>query len=350
VLLGEAAAKSIHDWASPSKAVKRAKLQPKANDISSDTGAADAFAAKFEDDLIYCDNKGWFLRKNQIFEPVSPAIVQGLAKSFLQEEVGKVAAGPLAYSPLKNCLTRGRINAVIELSRSKLHVQSETLDDNRDLAGCSDGSVLDLNTGRMIGDDLNSIVTKKLGTSLTKRATCPEWTKFLRQVFGDDAELIAFIQRAVGYCLTGSIEEQCLFILIGSGANGKSTFLRALQHLLGDYAGTIPMQGLMEQRYGSQTNDLAHLFGKRLVVALEGENGQRLAESKIKTMTGGDRISCRPLYGNLFEYVPEFKLWLATNDLPTISGMDEAIWRRTELSSFRSQSLLSYKIKSLLIG
>jgi putative DNA primase/helicase len=89
--------------------------------------------------------------------------------------------------------------------------------------------------------------------------------------------------------------------LIGAGANGKSTFLRVLQHLLGDYAGTIPMQGLMEQKYGSQTNDLAHLFGTRLAVASEGEKGQRLAESKIKTMTGGDRISCRPLYGNLFE-------------------------------------------------
>ena len=153
-------------------------------------------------------------------------------------------------------------------------------------------------------------------------------------MFNDDAELIAFIQRAVGYSLTGSIDEQCMFILIGGGANGKSTFLRVLQQLLGDYAGTIPMQGLMEQKYGSQTNDLAHLFGKRLAVASEGENGQRLAESKIKAMTGGDRISCRPLYGNLFEYVPEFKLWLGTNELPTISGNNEAIWRRIMVVDF----------------
>jgi putative DNA primase/helicase len=90
----------------------------------------------------------------------------------------------------------------------------------------------------------------------------------------------------------------------------------------------------MEQRYGSQTNDLAHLFGKRFVVASEGERGHRLAESKIKMMTGGDRIACRPLYKDLFEYVPEFKLWLATNDLPTISGMDEAIWRRIRVIEF----------------
>jgi putative DNA primase/helicase len=89
---------------------------------------------------------------------------------------------------------------------------------------------------------------------------------------------------------------------------------------MGDYAGTIPMQSLMDQRYGSQTNDLAYLVGKRLVVASEGERGQRLAESKIKMMTGGDRISCRALYKNLFEFAPHFKLWLATNNLPTNFG------------------------------
>src|SRR5262249_1495195 len=140
--------------------------------------------------------------------------------------------------------------------------------------------------------------------------------------------------RAVGYSLTGSVSEQCLFILIGTGANGKSTFLKVLQHLLGHYAGNILMQGLMEQRYGSQTNDLAHLFGKRLVVAFEGERGQRLAESKIKMMTGGDRIVCRHLYKDYFEFVPQFKLWLATNNLPTISGTDDAIWRRIRVIQF----------------
>ena len=94
------------------------------------------------------------------------------------------------------------------------------------------------------------------------------------------------------------------------------------------------MQGLMVQRYGSQTNDLAHLCGKRFVVASEGERAQSLAESKIKLMTGGDRIACRALYKDFFEYIPEFKLWLATNDLPTISGMDEAIWRRIRVIEF----------------
>ena len=124
---------------------------------------------------------------------------------------------------------------------------------------------------------------------------------------------------------------------LGTGANGKSTFLNVVQSLMGDYAGTIPMQSLMDQRYGSQTNDLAYLVGKRLVVASEGERGHRIAECKIKMMTGSDRISCRALYKNLFEFAPHFKLWLATNNLPTISGMDDAIWRRIRVIEFPVQ-------------
>jgi putative DNA primase/helicase len=131
------------------------------------------------------------------------------------------------------------------------------------------------------------------------------------------------------------VSEQCLFILIGTGANGKSTFLNTLQNLFGDYAASIPMQTLMDQRNGSQqTNDLAYLVGKRFVAASEGERGQRLAESKIKLMTGRDRIVCRRLYHDYFSFGPHFKLWLATNSLPTISGSDEAIWRRIMVIPF----------------
>src|SRR5262249_5286361 len=127
------------------------------DNCSEEPHAADAFAAKFKGDLIYCDDKGWFLREKQIFEPLSPANVQGLTKGFVEEEVEKVTAGPVAYSPLKGCLTRTRINAVIELSRAQLYVQPSSLDENRDLAGCSDGHVLDLNTGTLIRDETNSI-------------------------------------------------------------------------------------------------------------------------------------------------------------------------------------------------
>ena len=155
------------------------------------------------------------------------------------------------------------------------------------------------------------------------------------KIFREDMQVIEFVRRAVGYSLTGSVSEQCLFILMGTGANGKSTFLQALQHLFGDYAATVPMQTLMAQTHGSQlTNDLAHLVGKRFVTASEGERDHQLAEAKVKLMTGGDRISCRHLYEDYFEFVPQFKLWLATNNLPAIKGTDDAIWRRIHVIEF----------------
>jgi putative DNA primase/helicase len=108
-----------------------------------------------------------------------------------------------------------------------------------------------------------------------------------------------------------------------------------MMHLMGDYGTTLPMQTLMEQPFGGgQTNDLASLLGKRFVTASEGEASQKLAESKIKWMTGGDRIKCRHLYKDFFEFDPQFKLWLATNNLPDVSGSDDAVWRRIRVVEF----------------
>jgi putative DNA primase/helicase len=345
-LVGPNTAHNIHKWACSPDALKDVGLAPlpSANlisatfaDLTNDSSAADAFAAAFKNDLIYC-KKEWFQRKNQVFEPIPAEIVQGLAKDFLQNEVGKMSPGPMVLPPLKNCLARPRINAAVELSRAKFYVDPESIDRILDAVGCLDGSVLGLISGGNInGGNINggnAIVTKKLGASLTSDA-CQEWIKFINRIFDNDQELIGFVQRAVGYTLTGSVSEQCLFILIGTGANGKSTFLNTLHRLFGDYAASVPMQTLMEQRNGSaQTNDLAYLVGKRFVAASEGERGQRLAESKIKLMTGGDRIVCRHLYQDYFAFDPQFKLWLATNTLPSISGMDDAIWRRIMVIPF----------------
>jgi putative DNA primase/helicase len=338
-LLGPETAHNIHKWACSPDALKPHALpvspamtiqNPISSllvDLTTDSSAADAFAAKFKNDLIYC-NKEWFERKNQVFEPVGSELVQGLAKGFLQSEVRKVGPGPLGMSPLKSCLGRPRINAAVELSRSRFHVESDRVDCNINVIGCSDGGVIDLVTGGRFSGN-NAVITKKMGTTLTADGSCSEWRKFLNRIFDNDADLIAFVRRAVGYSLTGSVSEQCLFILIGTGANGKSTFINTLQKLFGDYSASIPIQALMDQRNGSaQTNDLAYLVGKRFVAASEGERGQKLAESKIKMMTGGDRISCRAMYKDFFEFDPQFKLWLATNNLPTISGSDDAIWRR----------------------
>jgi putative DNA primase/helicase len=126
-----------------------------------------------------------------------------------------------------------------------------------------------------------------------------------------------------------------MFILIGSGANGKSVFLNLLQALMGDYGTSLPAHSIMQPKFANdKTDDLASLDGKRFAFATEGEAGDRLAVAKIKRMTGGDMMSVKRLYQDYFNLKPEFKLWFASNELPTISGNDDAIWRRIHVINF----------------
>jgi putative DNA primase/helicase len=269
-----------------------------------------------------------------VYRPFSAVQIQGVATKFARDLATQIAGRLPGGIQARNLQSCSRINQMIQLSRSKVRVEWSEIDKSRNLVGLADGSVFDLGLMQLV-DQSQSLVTKSVGTGLDQTAACPNWTKFLDRIFAGDREIIDFVQRAVGYTLSGEVGEQCLFLLIGNGANGKSTFINALNHLFGDYAATIPMHTLMLQRNGNeQTNDLALLPGKRFVAASEGEPGQKLAESKIKLMTGGDRISCRPLYQDLFAFDPQFKLWLATNSLPRISGIDEAIWRRIRVIRF----------------
>lgn len=305
-------------------------------DISTDARAAEMFVQVFRNKLIYCDGSNeWFRRDSQLYRPCSPVQVQGVATKFVRDIAtqiaGRLPGAPSHIRALESC---NRINNMVQLSRSPLSKDWSEIDRGRNTVGLGDGSVYDLERMQVM-DACATVVTKSLSASLDHSASCPNWIKFLNRIFANDQEVIDFIQRAVGYTLSGEVSEQCLFLLIGTGANGKSTFLSTLHHLLGDYAATIPMHTLMLQRNGGeQTNDLAMLPGKRFVAATEGEPGQHLAESRIKLVTGDDRISCRRLYQDFFEFAPQFKLWIATNNLPKISGVDEAIWRRIRVIRF----------------
>jgi putative DNA primase/helicase len=157
---------------------------------------------------------------------------------------------------------------------------------------------------------------------------------FLDQVFDADWDLIKFVQRAVGYSLTGDTSERVLFILQGDGANGKTTFLETLRALLGDYAARTPAETLLANRLDAIPNDVARLMGARFVTASETGEGVQLAEARVKELTGRDRLVARFLHHEWFEFCPEFKLWLATNHKPVIRGTDKAIWDRIRLVPF----------------
>ena len=194
------------------------------------------------------------------------------------------------------------------------------------------GGVVDLKTGRQRAHDRADRMTKI--TTATPGGDCPIWRQFLDEVTGGDLALQAYLQRMTGYALTGSTQEHALFFLYGTGANGKSVFVNTLATILGDYATNAPMDTFMETRTDRHPTDMAGLRGARFVAAIETEQGRRWAESKVKNLTGGDKISARFMRQDFFEFFPQFKLFVAGNHKPAIRNIDEAMKRRLHLIPF----------------
>jgi putative DNA primase/helicase len=194
------------------------------------------------------------------------------------------------------------------------------------------GGIVDLRTGAILLHDPAKYMTKI--TAVAPGGDCPLWRKFLNEITGGNAELQAFLQRIAGYALTGSIREHALFFFYGTGGNGKGVFLNTLTAILADYATVAPMETFVVTQGECHPTDLAGLRGRRLVTSQETERGRRWAEAKIKTLTGGDPISARFMRPDFFEYTPAFKLVIAGNHKPALSGVDEAIRRRFHLVPF----------------
>ena len=194
------------------------------------------------------------------------------------------------------------------------------------------GGVVDLRIGRKRANDRADRMTKI--TTATPGGDSPQWMAFLSDVTGGDADLQAYLQRMVGYCLTGVTSAHALFFLYGTGANGKSVFANVISTILGDYAATASMDTFVETRGDRHPTDLAGLRGARFVTAIETEQGRRLNESKVKAITGGDKISARFMRQDFFEYTPQFKPVIVGNHKPAIRNIDEAMKRRMHMIPF----------------
>jgi putative DNA primase/helicase len=191
---------------------------------------------------------------------------------------------------------------------------------------------LDLRTGEIREHRRSDYITKI--TAAGPGTECPLWLHFLDRVTGGDLELQSFLQRMIGYSLTGITREHAFFFLYGTGANGKSVFLSTISGLLGDYAKTAPASSFTASSIEQHPTDMAGLRGARFVTAIETEDGVRFAEAKIKSLTGGDKIAARFMRCDFFEFVPELKLVIAGNHKPGLRSVDEAIRRRLHLVPF----------------
>ncbi len=231
------------------------------------------------------------------------------------------------------------LEAMLKLAQSEpsMAVGSVTeLDADPWVLGVRNG-VVNLKDGGLLAPDPTMLITRQAAAEYHDDAQCPRWLAFLNQVFDGDADTIGFVQRALGYTLTGTTTEEVLFICYGFGANGKSVFGNVVGHILGDYSQVAPPSLLTVRREGDAgpRNDIARLCGARLSQINELQQGDRLDEQVVKMLAGREAMSARYLYGEFFDFWPTAKPWLRTNHRPIVTGEDDGIWRRLMLIPFK---------------
>jgi len=242
------------------------------------------------------------------------------------------------YRHVKRSESAMKLEAMVKLARHcrGIPVQSADLDSDPWLFNCANGT-LELKTGMLRGHRQSDLLTKLSAVRYDANAKADRWEQFLSEVFLDDKELIAFVQRMSGYLLAGDTREQCFLLFTGKGSNGKSVLVNTLSFLFGDYAQGTPVTTFLERR-GENTSDLASLPGARLVTASEGEGVTSFNESLLKQLTGGDPITARHNYGrHWFTYRPSFKVIFATNEVRRIRSQNYAMRRRVKMLPFRQR-------------
>ncbi|AEF85405.1 conserved hypothetical protein [Treponema primitia ZAS-2] len=215
----------------------------------------------------------------------------------------------------------------------EMNITSNDVDKDPWLFNCGNGTI-DIRKGEFREHRRDDMITKLARVDYDGAADCPVWKLFIREIMDYKPDLIEYVQRVAGLALTGDTSEQTMFILFGSGANGKSTFLNVLMKVLGDYAIAAQIDTFMKKKTDQISNDIARLRGARFVTTSEAEQGQRLAEPLIKLLTGNDPMTARFLYGEYFDFIPTFKIFMASNHKPMIRGTDHGIWRRIKLIPF----------------
>ncbi len=322
--------------------ILRRETSKKSNYALTDYGNAERFGSQHRQDVKYCsvwkswlvwDGKVW--KRDDSFQTYRLA-VQTIRSIYTEaaSELDDATRTELARHG-RNSESESRLRAMINLARSQpeMAISPNNLDADKYLLNVENGTI-NLINGKLQDHSSLDRITKLAPVEYDESAKCERFKDFLHEIFEGDSELIDYLQRVIGYSLTGDTKEQELYILFGEGANGKSTFINTIMAMLGDYALQTSPETLLVRSNDSANNDVARLQGARLVSAAEIDAGRRLSESLVKQITGGDVVTARRLYQEYFEFVPQAKIFLSTNHKPEIRGVDEGIWRRIRIIPF----------------
>ena len=328
------------------KSVSRYDPEPAEYHLT-DMGSAERFVDEHADRVRYCHTwRQWLVWTGTHWQRDDTGEVARLARETV---AGMYAAAAGVEDPNQRKALAGhaikseradRLRAMLSLAESNaaVAVTDKAFDTDPWLLNVANGT-LDLRTCELREHRPEDMATHCLAVAydpdVNWRERAQKWALFLARVFDADDELAEFVQRAVGYSLTGLTREQCFFLLYGPGANGKTSFLEAVKAMLGDrLAQSARFETFLVRRGEHIPNDVARMRGSRFVTAIESEDGRRLDEATIKQLTGGDTVTARFMRAEYFEFRPEFKLWFGANHKPTVRGTDIAIWRRVKLVPF----------------
>jgi putative DNA primase/helicase len=306
---------------------------------STDTGNAERLVAMFRDSIRYCpDWKTWLIWDGERWNPDHSGEIWRCAKKVVRTfyaQVTEIRAAndrTTAETHARRSESAAAIRAMLACAESEagIAVFVTELDCDPWLLNCRTGTI-DLRTGLLREHRKEDLITKLCPVDFSVNAKCPRFLKFLTRILGGSADLPNYVQRVFGYTLTGVVSEKACFCLLGEGNNGKTTLLELFRYILGDYATQVMIDTLMTKRShesNASLADLADLRGARLVTTSETEEGQKLAEGKLKYLTGmGEIKTCRK-YENFFTFSPTHKILIDANHRPTVRGTDTAIWIR----------------------
>jgi putative DNA primase/helicase len=316
--------------------IELAVLQDSGKEIppTAEDSIALAFADRHAHELRYAAPWGRWLNFDKVrWAPDETLHVFDRARVICREVA---TAGPKPIGAIASAKT---VAAVERLARSDRRLAATTAQwDAQPWLFTAGDRTFDLCTGSDRAPDPLDYITKKAACAAAPAGTPhPLWTKFLRRITAGDAELAQFLQRYVGYCCSGHTSEHAFVFAYGTGANGKSTFIRTIAKIFDEYTTVADMNTFLASNSERHPTDLAKLAGARLVVAQETQRGRKWDETKIKALTGGDKITARFMRQDYFDYEPTFKLFVTGNHKPRLGSVDEAMRRRLLLVPFTVQ-------------